>query len=476
LIQSVFVILPSKDNACIFFGQIDENDEIEDLGNILGVIVEYASRLEENVIKSIRISQGKFVYGKFKNFYLITKIEQKDELEDVREILVSMANGFYEEFKEQLDNNIEDPSAYEKFSEKINDYLITKEEMKTVAPEISEEIKETDKKLSKIKKEVPTQKSSIDLLKTPEPIKLETTEVPKQEITLDGTKPLIPPMKREAYPNGIEEYMIDEVLWNESQEVMKEYTSEFVEGFVAKLKIFLSISIVHHYEVIIDFQNYPQKPILIPSETMDEVIIAKINQASYLLKNWDPKIPPHIIELVREIEKILSILKTKGELVATAELPDSMMPELEPLEELPPLTPEQEKALKEAEKVKLQTEGTEETTEITESQPMQKENPPEDNDNVATVSQPKLVTPKPIETPSKADSIEKEKKEEEKKKKKEREKKLRKEREKEKKEEEKKKKKEREKKLKKEKKEEKKMLKEIMKEAIEDGKKELKGL
>ncbi len=101
-------------------------------------------------------------------------------------------------------------------------------------------------------------------MKTPKPIEYIPKELPKTD-ELSGNNPVIQPEKRDAYPNGIDEYMIDEVLWNESQALSKDYTADFVDGIIAKVQIFLSISIVHHYELIIDFQNYPDKPKLEPT-------------------------------------------------------------------------------------------------------------------------------------------------------------------------------------------------------------------
>ncbi|MBD3353167.1 MAG: hypothetical protein GF364_16925, partial [Candidatus Lokiarchaeota archaeon] len=128
MIQSVFIILPEKQNACIFYGQIDENDEIEDLSNILGVVVEYASRLDEGDIKPLGISQGKFAYGKFQNIYVIFKIQPSDDLDEIKSILKNLATGFINLYGESLKSADEDPSKYEDFSNKINAFLSESED------------------------------------------------------------------------------------------------------------------------------------------------------------------------------------------------------------------------------------------------------------------------------------------------------------------------------------------------------------
>ena len=47
--------------------------------------------------------------------------------------------------------------------------------------------------------------------------------------------------------------------------------------------------------------------------------------------------PPHLIEIVREIEMVLMKYKAKGKLSDTSEMPEAALPDLEPLPELPPL-------------------------------------------------------------------------------------------------------------------------------------------
>ncbi len=306
MIKSVFIIIPSKNNDCIFYGQIDERDEIDDLGSILGTIVDFAQKLNEGEIKSIQLNQGKFAYGLLDKIYLIFKIQLSDDFEKIKIILKNTAEGFLSKYKDELDKYSGDASLFEDFSKEINEFL---GEFSSIKEEV------TKNEMKPIKKEKTTNS---------------TIKKEKEEINLQEMKDIIiTPINRDSYPNGIDEYMRDEVLWNESQSVMKDYTAEFVEGVIAKIEIYLSISIVHHYEINIDFQNYPEKPIIDSSVDLKE--------KSYFLKNWDNKIPPHIIELVREFEKILLNMKNDGILEPTSDMPATIIPDLEPLEKLPPL-------------------------------------------------------------------------------------------------------------------------------------------
>ena len=420
MIQSVFVLLPSEENACVFFGQIDENDVVEDLGNILGTIVDYAQNLNDSQIKAIQISQGKFAYGKFGVIYLIFKIQRSDDMDEIKEILKKMANGFIKTYKSDLDSFSGDTSAFDSFTNEIQSYITVSKPKPKVKPSKSIDLaslrkgsatkptysaptitqgssssgKDTNTNISKAK--IRTSKSEPEIkvpaepekkkksyLKSAKPIEFVPTKMP-EITTVSSDKAIISPDKRDAYANGIDEYMKDEILWNESQAVMKEYTAEFYEGLIAKLQIFLSISITHHYEIIIDFQNYPEKPIVSFSDGLKGEL-GEYNDCSYFFKNWDVKIPPHVLELVREFEKILMNLKTRGKLEATAAMPEASLPELEPLETLAPLP-------KSKRKIKTETlSSKEQKTEEKESK--EKVIIKDNSDENKVTGEPKLIKP-----------------------------------------------------------------------------------
>jgi hypothetical protein len=504
MIQSVFVIAPEKDNACIFYGQLDQTpgSEVDDLGNILGSIVDYAQNLSEAQIKNIQLSQGKFAYGKFGKIYLILKIQKTDDFDEIKVVLQKMAEGFLAEYKNKLSSFDGDTSLFDGFTDKIQSYLSQKapvEDKKgqlsgqpaistpeklaksAVLPKKSAELDEfSSEEEEEIEEEAPSApiKSQVEvkeqapksgriLLQTAKPIEYVPEKLPEEE-TLSAEKPILAPDKRDAYANGIDEYMRDEVLWNESQAVMKEYTADFVEGVIAKLQIFLSISIVHHYELVIDFENYPEKPIVEMSEGLTKEL-GPIESVSYFFKHWDPKIPPHIIEIVRELEKILMKLKSSGKLEATMEMPETALPELKPLEKLPyrpfekPVVIKQKEAPK-APQAEISDDEKESEQELSEI-PKAKSSKPQ---TVAVKKEEKTPAKKEPELNEK----EKKKLEEKKQKDLEKEKKINEMIEAEKKKQEE---KEREKQEKLEKKDGKKKMKEILKEGEEEAKKEMKS-
>ncbi|MFX1298942.1 MAG: hypothetical protein ACFFD2_29300, partial [Promethearchaeota archaeon] len=93
----------------------------------------------------------------------------------------------------------------------------------------------------------------------------------------------------------------DALLASEAQDLMNEFQTEMVDGSISRIRLYLSITLEKHYVMGIDFSNYPLD---IPLITLQEEVKKVIGPPSTLntIKNWDPKKPPHIIDIVREIE------------------------------------------------------------------------------------------------------------------------------------------------------------------------------
>jgi len=292
-IEFIFII-DAKNNLLIFLGQIDNTAQLnrEDLPKILGKIISSVKEAEINTINNFELTQGKFLFGKYEKFYVIFKIKNEDP----------SLNDFMELLKETF---------IEKYQNVLNEYQ-------------NEDISKFTPLMNDIQELLLREKPKIGQ-KT-------TVEVPStQEIEVEKIEPMV----REAYPDGIPEYKLDEVLWNEAQLVMGEYSAEFVEGMISHLKLYLSLSIQHHFEIYVNFEKYPKEPQILVSEGLKSELGKPIEEMLTVYKNWDTKIPPHIIEIVREIEKILIALKTKGSLSPTSEIPEAALPELEPLAPLP---------------------------------------------------------------------------------------------------------------------------------------------
>ncbi len=150
-------------------------------------------------------------------------------------------------------------------------------------------------------------------------------------------------MKREAYPEGISDYQRDEVLWNEARMIKDKYPANFLEGMIFNMEIYLSINLSQHYKVFVDFSNYPSKPIIDITEGLKQELGKNLEELLNLFSIWDPKVPPHIIEIINELEAVLKKLKEQGKLSNRSEIPKFALPELIPLPKINSIEEKKEK-------------------------------------------------------------------------------------------------------------------------------------
>jgi len=89
--------------------------------------------------------------------------------------------------------------------------------------------------------------------------------------------------------------------------ILREYNVDYSAENPGKINLFLSITPEIHYIIQIDFANYPEKSeFILPSDLYDELG----NPAEFLLylRDWSSQNPPHIIEVIHELEDILQNL------------------------------------------------------------------------------------------------------------------------------------------------------------------------
>ncbi|MFO8019286.1 MAG: hypothetical protein R6U96_11665 [Promethearchaeia archaeon] len=321
MIKSIFIV-DKQNNTLIFLGILAKDLSVEklDLSEILGDIVSQTKNMGQNSFDSIDIKERSYVFGNFNRLLIIAQYQELDD--SIKQILEKIK----EEFLLRYSNLLKDYT---------NDDI---PRFKTFISNVKEIIKNTSQtqsaKRSNRSEQTESQSKQEDSI----------AEVPQRELTSEniGDESLIEPMKREGYPEGIPDYKRDEVLWEESQMVKNEYVAEFVEGMVFHLKVFLSISLTHHYTVFIEFSEYPKKPKLEISDLLEEELGKDLDELLYIYRNWDAKVPPHIIEVVRELEAVLMKFKAWGKLSDTNPTPESALPELEPLPDLPPLEEEEQ--------------------------------------------------------------------------------------------------------------------------------------
>ncbi len=93
----------------------------------------------------------------------------------------------------------------------------------------------------------------------------------------------------------------DALLAEEAQLLMNEYQTEIVDGSISRMRLYLSITIEKHYVLGIDFSNYP---VSAPLVTLQEAVKQVVGESGELdtMKNWDPAKPPHVADIIREIE------------------------------------------------------------------------------------------------------------------------------------------------------------------------------
>ncbi|MHA1264164.1 MAG: hypothetical protein ACTSRS_02925 [Candidatus Helarchaeota archaeon] len=83
--------------------------------------------------------------------------------------------------------------------------------------------------------------------------------------------------------------------------ILQEYSCDFKEERPAEMIIYISITPEIHYQIQINFEQYPKKPTLhLPAEL--EKQIGDPNHFLPSLRHWNPQKPPHVIETIRELE------------------------------------------------------------------------------------------------------------------------------------------------------------------------------
>ena len=283
LAQAIFII-DKKKNTLIFLGLLDENIKInqDDLSKILGEIVTEAINLRLKSFSKIQINDKNYFIGNFDKIVIVIQyLKGKPPPED---LLIELNQRFVVEYYNILENYNDNDIA------KFKSFLGT---IKEILPKY---LKNTIEDLNNI-----------------------------------GLEPIIEPLKRDAYPEGVSDYDRDEVLWNEAKIVKDKYPANFVEGMIFNFEIFLSISSTQNYKIYVDFSNYPLKPIIDIGEELKRELGKDINELLYFYKNWDIKRPPHIIEIVEEFKVVLKKFKDQKIVSDTSEIPKSALPELKPL-------------------------------------------------------------------------------------------------------------------------------------------------
>jgi len=98
----------------------------------------------------------------------------------------------------------------------------------------------------------------------------------------------------------VKESLTDE-LEEELNLVKSIYNVKTVEGKKYHLRIFYQLESDLHFEIEINYKDYPSKPKIIFHQGLEKIIRAP--QALDVIRNWNSSNPPHIVQIVQEIEQ-----------------------------------------------------------------------------------------------------------------------------------------------------------------------------
>ncbi len=90
--------------------------------------------------------------------------------------------------------------------------------------------------------------------------------------------------------------------------IQMEYPIDQIEKNKADINVYLTITLEKTFIIEINFNNYPEKPIITFPEEIINLLVEPKKELD-LLKKWNSKSPPHIVELIREIESKLFFVK-----------------------------------------------------------------------------------------------------------------------------------------------------------------------
>ncbi|TFG13959.1 MAG: hypothetical protein EU535_04140 [Promethearchaeota archaeon] len=277
--QAVFIVDKAK-NMLIFIEPLEKNLEINqnELSSILGKIVSDGRNLKLNSFSHIEINKKFYFYGIFEKFIVIIQ-HTKDHLPPA-DLLIDLHTNFIKFFANILEN--------------YSNYDITK-------------FRSFVRIVQEIFSKYPFYNNEIRI----------------------GKDPIINPIERNFYPERVSVYKRDEVLWTEAKLIKKEYATDYADGLIFRLHTYIKISSTQWYRIYIDFSDYPSKPVIILDDTLKRELEKPLDELLYFYKNWDKTRPPHIIEIIKELEQILLYYNSEGKLSTITEF--LKVPEIKPL-------------------------------------------------------------------------------------------------------------------------------------------------
>lgn len=173
-----------------------------------------------------------------------------------------------------------------------------------------------------VEQSVLEQKSNEESQKSEEYITPDYSKYPAEELSLQQDSFITPdyyeeekpkeesfqPLKPETQSFTEETFTMPLKVTTELGLIQMEYPIDQKGKNKADIDVYLTITLEKTFIIGIDFNDYPKKPIV----TFPEKIINLLGEPEKeldLLKKWNSKSPPHIAELIREIESKLFFIK-----------------------------------------------------------------------------------------------------------------------------------------------------------------------
>lgn len=86
--------------------------------------------------------------------------------------------------------------------------------------------------------------------------------------------------------------------------ILREYNVDYSEENPGKITLYISLTPEIHYSIQINFADYPEKSeLVLPPEIIDEM--GDLSDFLLTLRDWDRQNPPHIVQIVHELEDLL---------------------------------------------------------------------------------------------------------------------------------------------------------------------------
>lgn len=277
-VQAIYIVDKIK-NTLIFLESLEKDFEINqnELSIILGEIVSESRKVKNYSFSHLESNKMHYFYGVFEKLIII--FQHQYETIPPEELFIELHENFIKFFGNILDNYTNN-----QITEFRSFVRITKEIL-------SKHITHNEDIINK--------NSKIDLNKI------------------------------NHSPEKVSVYKRDEVLWLEIKLIKEEYATEFIDGLIFKVYVYINISSSKWFKIHLEFSDYPSKPTIILDENLKRDLEKPLDTELLIYRNWEKSRAPHIIDLIKELEEVISNYDSAGKISTGNEI--FKIPALKPL-------------------------------------------------------------------------------------------------------------------------------------------------